>query len=71
LGFFPDLQALRAEAELRHNAYGSLEFMMLNGHLKSEDVDVFINDQKQNGIDKLVNELQSQLNDWKASMDKE
>jgi len=40
---------------------------MLNGELKSEDVDSFINQQKQNDISKIVTDVQNQLNDWKAS----
>jgi len=67
LGFFPDLQGFKDQFLLRQYTFRDFENKLLNGELKSEDVDTFINDQKQFEIDKVVNELQNQLNAWKAS----
>ena len=65
--FFPSFQTLSTQVELRWFSYADFEMRMLNGELKSEDVDSFINQQKQNDISKIVTDVQNQLNDWKAS----
>ncbi|WP_207642373.1 type 2 periplasmic-binding domain-containing protein [Pseudobacteroides cellulosolvens] len=66
-GFFPSYQALYSEVGFRQFSYADFEMKMLKGELKSDDVDDFVNLQKQNAIDKIVNDLQSQLNNWKSS----
>ncbi len=66
-GFFPDLKAVKTEVDLRQDSFNSFEIKTLSGTLKSEDVDSFINEQKQNDIGKIVIAVQNQLNEWKAA----
>lgn len=67
IGFFPDMQAVKAEADLRQGAFNTFEQKALSGALKSEEVDPFIEEQKQNDVGKIVSALQNQLNEWRAA----
>ncbi len=51
---------------MRQSSCTAFESRMLTSEIKAQDIDAFIKEQKDNGVDALVKEIQKQLDKWKT-----
>ncbi len=65
-GFVPDYGAFEELKTRRLLAAGTVEKKIYSGVFVREDIGTFMNEQKSEGIDNLVNGIQKQLDQWKA-----
>ncbi|HEX3044197.1 MAG TPA: extracellular solute-binding protein [Bacillota bacterium] len=65
-GFIPDFGPVQRTATLRQVSLGSIETSIYHGTFSPADVDKYIREQKQAGVDQLVVEVKRQLERWKA-----
>lgn len=66
-GFHPDYRGLSVTR--RKMAVGSLESMIGRGNYHSDSIKEFIDQQKEEGINTIVAQIQSQLDEWKKEND--
>ena len=66
LGFFPNLDGIKNEVAQRQAAYDEMGKLLEYGALPKEKADEYIEKQKKAGTDKIVSEIQRQLDEWKA-----
>ena len=65
-GFMPDYTSVKNIANNREISFYAMDRAVYMGQYKKEDVDKYVKEQKDYGVDSLVAEIQKQLNDWKA-----
>lgn len=67
IGFVPDYTSVKDITNRRATSFYTLDQSIYTGQFKQEDVDKYIQDQKDSGIENLVKEVQKQLDAWKAA----
>lgn len=65
LGFHPDYSTVEDAAQYRNNTYYELDQKISLGLYNDSDLEKYISESKDNGVDKLVAEIQRQLDNWK------
>lgn len=66
MGFVPDYTSVQDTTILRNMSFYETEQLIYSGSFKQEDIDTYIKSQKYNGVEKLVSEVQRQLDKWKT-----
>ncbi len=66
MGFVPDYGAVIDIATFRALSFSTIEQKIYTEVLKQEDIDSYIKEQKDNGVTKLINEVQKQFDTWKS-----
>lgn len=70
LGFIPDKSSIQSLLGKRDSDYKDFLDKLDNGILNpEEDINAFITQQQQNGIDRVLSVLQEQLNQWKSKQE--
>ncbi|HEX3028338.1 MAG TPA: extracellular solute-binding protein [Clostridia bacterium] len=69
MGFAPDYTAVNDIRNSRLTSFPLMEQELFSDTFKTGDIDAFIKEQKNSGIDMLVQQVQRQLDDWKAKND--
>jgi putative aldouronate transport system substrate-binding protein len=67
MGFLPDYSALSDLLTVRKMGYNNLERNIYSGALEDSYIDDFIKEQKDNGIQKIIDEIQKQLDKFEKN----
>lgn len=65
MGFLPDYSSVQDIITLRRMGYSNMDRKVYTGTLGESDVEDLIKEQKENGVQKLVDEIQRQLDNFK------
>jgi putative aldouronate transport system substrate-binding protein len=66
-GFIPDFSAVSDLVTPRGTDNAKLDRKVFKGILRENDVDDFIKDQKENGVQRIIDEIQSQLDEFRRN----
>jgi putative aldouronate transport system substrate-binding protein len=65
IGFLPDFSAVSDLITMRRLGFTELDQKVYNGILGKNDIDDFIKEQKENGVQNIIDEIQKQLDEFK------
>ncbi len=67
VGFLPDYSSVQEIVALRKIDYSNMDKMVYNGTFVENDIEDIIKEQKDNGVQRLVDEIQRQLDEFKQA----